>query len=91
MSQCATDNALVGLDLSGRAYLKQARQSRNVVFSDFLFGIASEKPIVAAAYPVSAIKEDFDAVVVAGVNLELDVEDHGQSQRPSRDFRGADR
>jgi diguanylate cyclase (GGDEF)-like protein len=67
--QCATSNALVGLDLSGRAYLKQARQSRDVVFSDFLFGIASEKPIVAAAYPVSAIKEDSDAVIVAGVSL----------------------
>jgi diguanylate cyclase (GGDEF)-like protein len=67
--QCATNNALVGLDLSRRAYLKQARQSRNAVFSDFLFGIATERPIVAAAYPVSAIKEDSDAVIVAGVSL----------------------
>ncbi len=67
--QCGTSNTLVGLDLSGRAYLKQARQSRDVVFSDFLFGLASEKPIVAAAYPVSAIKDDSDAVIVAGVSL----------------------
>jgi diguanylate cyclase (GGDEF)-like protein len=67
--QCATNNALVGLDLSRRAYLKQARESRGIVFSDFLFGIASERPIVAAAFPVSAIKEDSDAVIVAGISL----------------------
>jgi diguanylate cyclase (GGDEF)-like protein len=67
--QCATNNTLVGLDLSGRAYLKQARQSRDVVFSDFLFSIAYDKPIVAAAFPVSAIREDSDAVIVAGISL----------------------
>jgi diguanylate cyclase (GGDEF)-like protein len=68
--QCATRNTLVGLDLSGRAYLKQARQSRDVVFSDFLFSMATDLPIVMAAFPVSAIKEDSDAVIVAGVNID---------------------
>jgi diguanylate cyclase (GGDEF)-like protein len=68
--QCATRNTLVGLDLSGRAYLKQARQSRDVVFSDFLFSMATDLPIVMAAFPVSAIKDDSDAVIVAGVNID---------------------
>jgi hypothetical protein len=67
--QCATRNELVGLDLNGRAYFKKAKQVRDVVFSDFLFAIATDLPIVLAAYPVSAIKDDADAVIVAGVSL----------------------
>jgi diguanylate cyclase (GGDEF)-like protein len=67
--QCATRNELVGLDLSDRAYFKKARQNHDVVFSDFLFAIATDLPIVVAAYPVSAIKDDSDAVIVAGVSL----------------------
>ncbi|HUN94658.1 MAG TPA: diguanylate cyclase [Bradyrhizobium sp.] len=67
--QCATRNELVGLDLSGRAYFKRARHGHDVVFSDFLFAIATDLPIVVAAYPVSAIKNDSDAVIVAGISL----------------------
>lgn len=67
--QCATRNGLVGLDLSGRGYFKKARQGHEVVFSDFLFSIATDLPIVVAAYPVSAIKDDSDAVIVAGISL----------------------
>jgi diguanylate cyclase (GGDEF)-like protein len=68
--QCATQSSLVGLDLSKRAYLKQARDARGVVFSDFLFSMATDLPIVMAAYPVSAIREDSDAVIVAGINID---------------------
>jgi diguanylate cyclase (GGDEF)-like protein len=68
--QCATRNTLVGLDLSGRAYLKKARETRDVVFSDFLFSMATDLPIVMAAYPVSAINEEADSVIVAGVNID---------------------
>jgi diguanylate cyclase (GGDEF)-like protein len=68
--QCATRNTLVGLDLSDRAYLKQAREANDVVFSDYLFSKATDKPIVMAAFPVSAIKADADSVVVAGLNID---------------------
>ena len=61
---------MVGLDLSDRAYFKQARETRDFVFSDFLFARATNEPIVMAAYPVSAINGDADAVIVAGVNLD---------------------
>jgi diguanylate cyclase (GGDEF)-like protein len=67
--QCATRPALVGLDLSQRDYLKKARQIRDFVVSDFLFAITTDLPIVIAAYPVSAIREDSDAVIVAGISL----------------------
>jgi diguanylate cyclase (GGDEF)-like protein len=67
--QCATRNELVGLDLSARAYFKKVRQGHDVVFSDFLFAIATDLPIVVAAYPVSAIRDDSDAVIIAGVSV----------------------
>jgi diguanylate cyclase (GGDEF)-like protein len=67
--QCATRHSLVGLDLSHRDYLRNARETRGVVFSDFLFAIDTDRPIVMAAYPVSAIKPDSDAVILAGISL----------------------
>jgi diguanylate cyclase (GGDEF)-like protein len=68
--QCSTLNNLVGLDLSDREYFKKARESGGFVFSDFLFSKSSERPIVMAAYPVSAINREEDAIVVAGINLD---------------------
>ncbi|QWG18516.1 diguanylate cyclase [Bradyrhizobium sediminis] len=68
--QCSTNNMYVGLDLSDRPYLMKARETRNFVFSDFLLARPNNTPIVMAAYPVSAINRDADAVVLAGVNLD---------------------
>ncbi len=68
--QCSTNNTLVGIDLSEREYLKKARENRNFVFSDFLFAISTDRPIVIGAYPVSAIDRDSDSVIVAGINLD---------------------
>jgi hypothetical protein len=68
--QCSTLNNLVGLDLSDREYLKQARETGGFVFSDFLFAKSSQRPIMMAAYPVSAINREEDSIVVAGINLD---------------------
>ena len=68
--QCSTLNNLVGLDLSDREYLKQARETGGFAFSDFLFAKSNNRPIMMAAYPVSAINSDEDAIVVAGMNLD---------------------
>jgi diguanylate cyclase (GGDEF)-like protein len=68
--QCSTNNIFVGLDLSDRPYLKQARESRDFVFSDYLFAKLTNKPVVMAAYPVSAIDDEADSVILAGVNID---------------------
>ena len=68
--QCSTLNVLVGLDLSDRPYFKKARETRDLVFSDFLFAKSNNRPIMMAAYPVSAITAGEDAVIVAGINLD---------------------
>ena len=68
--QCATNNLFVGLDLSDRPYLIQARESRDYVFSDYILARPTNMPIVMAAYPVSAINPEATSVVLAGVNLD---------------------
>ena len=68
--QCSTLNNLVGLDLSDREYLKKAHETGGFVFSDFLFAKSSQRPIMMAAYPVSAINREDDSIVVAGMNLD---------------------
>jgi diguanylate cyclase (GGDEF)-like protein len=68
--QCSTTNAFVGLDLSDRAYMKKTRETRDFVLSDFLFAKPTNSPIVMAAYPVSAINEESDSVILAAVSLD---------------------
>jgi diguanylate cyclase (GGDEF)-like protein len=68
--QCSTQSSLVGLDLSDRGYFKTAQETRDLVFSDFLFAKSDGKPIMIAAYPASAFDDAADSVIVAGVNLD---------------------
>jgi diguanylate cyclase (GGDEF)-like protein len=68
--QCSTNNVFVGLDVHDRPYFKKARETREIVFSDYLFARITNKPVVMAAYPVSAISDDSDSVILAGVNLD---------------------
>jgi diguanylate cyclase (GGDEF)-like protein len=68
--QCATNNMLVGLDLSDRVYLKKARETGQLIFSGFLLAKSNNQPIMMSAYPVSAINGDADAVILASINLD---------------------
>ncbi len=68
--QCATNEALVGLDLSDRSTPKKARETRDFVFSDFLLAKTDNVPIMLAAYPVSAINDKSDSIIVVAVNLD---------------------
>jgi diguanylate cyclase (GGDEF)-like protein len=68
--QCSTNNIYVGVDLSDRDYLKKARETRELVFSDFLFAKLTNRPVMMAAYPVSALNEQVDSVILATVNLD---------------------
>ena len=68
--QCSTNNTFVGVDPSERAYIKKARATREMVFSDFTFVEAIKTAVMLAGYPVSAINRDSDAVVVASISLD---------------------
>ncbi len=68
--QCSTLNVQVGLNIGDRDYFKKAQETRDFVFSDYLFGRTNNRPIMMAAYPVSAINPEEEAVAVAGINLD---------------------
>ena len=68
--QCSTNNMFIGLDLSDRAYFIKAQEGKDFVFSDYLLAKPTNRPIVMAAYPVSAIDAEAKAVVLASVNLD---------------------
>ncbi len=68
--QCATNNAYVGLELGDRSYLQVARDTRDFVLSDMLFGRPTNTALVMAAYPVSAINREADSIILAAVSLE---------------------
>ena len=68
--QCATNNAYVGLELGDRSYLQVARDTRDFVLSDMLFGRPTNTALVMAAYPVSAINREADFIILAAVSLE---------------------
>jgi diguanylate cyclase (GGDEF)-like protein len=68
--QCATMNILVGLQIGDREYFRKAQASGDFVFSDYLSAKSNNRPIMLAAYPVSAINLEEDAVVVAGINID---------------------
>ena len=68
--QCSTNNTFVGIDLSERPYIKTARATDTLVFSDFTYVAAINTAVMLAAYPVSAINPDSDAIVVASISLD---------------------
>src|SRR6266576_2064374 len=56
--QCSTMNILVGLQLGDRDYFRKAQATGDFVFSDYLSAKSNGRPIMMAAYPVSAINLD---------------------------------
>jgi diguanylate cyclase (GGDEF)-like protein len=68
--QCSTLPGLVGADLGERDYVKKAIETRDFAFSEYRIGRAAKLPIMTAAYPVSALAADEQAVIVAGINLD---------------------
>lgn len=68
--QCATGTSYVGLYLGDRPYMKKAQATRDFVVSDFLLARGGNNPVIMAAYPVSAINPDADAVMLASMSLD---------------------
>ena len=89
--QCSTNNTFVGVDLSERAYIKKARATGEIVFSDFTFVEAIKTAVMLAGYPVSAINRGLGCGRRRQHQPRLDVEADGQSRRQARHFRRAGR
>lgn len=68
--QCSTSNTFVGTELGDKPYMVKARETNEIAFSDFTFVQPINMAVILAAYPVAAINQDSDAIVVASISLE---------------------
>jgi diguanylate cyclase (GGDEF)-like protein len=66
---CSTRATSVGIDLSDRDYIVQARRTRDFVQSDYLIEHTAE-PTLVTAYPALGKDERADVVVLAAVELQ---------------------
>jgi diguanylate cyclase (GGDEF)-like protein len=67
---CATLPSALGLNLSERPHYREALRTKDLVISDYVIGRATRTPAIIAAYPVQAIDDSVNAVMVASVDLQ---------------------
>ncbi|HEX6037954.1 GAF domain-containing protein [Longimicrobium sp.] len=65
----ASGQSLIGLDFSGRDYVRRLRDTRQTVISDVFQGSVDEKPLIVVAHPI--LRADTMAGYVLGA-LDLD-------------------
>jgi diguanylate cyclase (GGDEF)-like protein len=67
---CSTRDHAVGLDVSDRQYIQDARRSWGFVLSDYVIERTTNQPAVIAAFPTLAKDETVDAIILAPVDLQ---------------------
>jgi diguanylate cyclase (GGDEF)-like protein len=67
---CSTRPRAVGLDVSDRPYIQDARRSWGFVLSDYLIERTTNQPAVMAAYPTLGKDENVNAIIVAAIDLQ---------------------
>jgi diguanylate cyclase (GGDEF)-like protein len=67
---CSTTPLAVGLDVSDRAYLKDAIAKNDFVISNYLITRALRTPTVVAAFPARADDDRPEGVVIASIDLQ---------------------
>jgi diguanylate cyclase (GGDEF)-like protein len=67
---CSTRHGAVGLDVSDRPYVQDARRSWGFVMSDYLIERTTEQPGVITAYPTLGKDESIDAIILAPIDLQ---------------------
>ncbi|EGP09413.1 hypothetical protein CSIRO_0951 [Bradyrhizobiaceae bacterium SG-6C] len=68
--QCSTQSAFVGANVRNRDYFQRAMETHEFVVSDYILARPSGTPTIVAAYPVSAIEGNSEALVIASIDLK---------------------
>lgn len=67
---CSTNQRVIGIDVTDRAYFHQALGEKRFVLSDYVINRGQREPAVIAAFPTSAVEGGtMDAVVITSVTL----------------------
>jgi diguanylate cyclase (GGDEF)-like protein len=67
---CSTRPTAIGLDVSDRPYVQDARRSWGFVLSDYLIERTTNHPAIIAAYPTLGKDQSINAIILAPVDLE---------------------
>jgi diguanylate cyclase (GGDEF)-like protein len=67
---CSTRASSIGVDVSDRAYIREARRSLDFVLSEYLVERVNNQPAMIAAYPASGKDGRVDAIIMAPVELQ---------------------
>jgi len=67
---CSTRRTAVGLDVSDREYIHDARRTWDFVLSDYLIARGDHQPAIIAAYPTLGKDDSVDAIILASVDLQ---------------------
>jgi diguanylate cyclase (GGDEF)-like protein len=67
---CAIDQKIIGVDVSDRAYFREATRTKNFVLSDYIVARVKQAPTLIAAYPAQNVDPAKNAVIAAAVDLE---------------------
>jgi len=67
---CSTRASAIGLDVSDRKHVEDARRSWNFVLSDYVISRSDQQPTIIAAFPTMAYDERIDAIILAPVDLQ---------------------
>jgi diguanylate cyclase (GGDEF)-like protein len=67
---CSTRARAIGIDISDRPYIQEARRSWGFVLSDYLIERTANQPAVMAAYPTLGTDDNVNAIIVAAIDLQ---------------------
>lgn len=67
---CSTRATAVGIDVSDREYISQARRTTGFVLSEYLIERTNDHPAVIAAYPVRGKDEHANTIILAPFELQ---------------------
>ncbi len=68
--QCSTQSAFIGANIRDRDYFQRAMETHEFVVSDYIVARPSGTPTIIAAYPVSAIEGNSEALIIASIDLK---------------------
>jgi diguanylate cyclase (GGDEF)-like protein len=67
---CSTQASAVGLNVSDRPFIQEARRSWGFVLSDYVVTRANSQPTIIAAYPTLGKDEPINAIILAPFDLQ---------------------
>jgi diguanylate cyclase (GGDEF)-like protein len=67
---CSTAPNYVGINVADRPYYQKTVETHSFVLSDLVVSTLTQKPLLLATYPTSAVEGGEPSVIIAGMNMD---------------------